>query len=301
MELRQLRYFVKTAETLNFSEAARLLYVTQSTLSQQIRQLEQELNTMLFVRDSHNVTLTESGERLLPLAKHTIQDADICCSAIKDLNQMLSGSLNIGITYTFAPILTETLLAFMKEHPAVKLNIYYKTMEELMGMLSKRELDFVLSFKPSTVHPDIDSHTLFDNHLSVILRRQHPLADKNRIILEEILPHRVAMPAKGLQSRNTFDQMFPHACERMNVAVELNEVNVLLNIVRESNLLTILSEAVICQIPSLKAIPFDYPENRMVGCVHTLRNSYRKRSAEEFIRMLRDSEAVRERANQWLL
>ena len=108
MELRQLRYFVKTAETLNFSEAARLLYVTQSTLSQQIRQLEQELDTMLFVRDSHNVTLTESGERLLPLAKHTIQDADICCSAIKDLNQMLSGSLNIGITYTFAPILTET-------------------------------------------------------------------------------------------------------------------------------------------------------------------------------------------------
>ena len=64
MELRQLRYFVKTAETLNFSEAARLLYVTQSTLSQQIRQLEQELDTMLFVRDSHNVTLTDSGERL---------------------------------------------------------------------------------------------------------------------------------------------------------------------------------------------------------------------------------------------
>lgn len=58
MELRQLKYFVKAAETLNFSEAARLLYVTQSTLSQQIRQLEQELDTMLFDRDSHNVRLT---------------------------------------------------------------------------------------------------------------------------------------------------------------------------------------------------------------------------------------------------
>lgn len=112
MELRQLKYFVKTAETLNFSEAARLLYVTQSTLSQQIRQLEQELDTQLFFRDSHTVTLTESGKKLLPLAKHTINDAETCGHAIKDLNKMLSGSLNIGITYSFAPILTETVIAF---------------------------------------------------------------------------------------------------------------------------------------------------------------------------------------------
>ena len=95
MELRQLKYFVKTAETLNFSEAARLLYVTQSTLSQQIRQLAQELGTALFVRDSHSVSLTESGEQLLPLAKRTLQDAAACQDRIKDLQQMLCGSLNI--------------------------------------------------------------------------------------------------------------------------------------------------------------------------------------------------------------
>ena len=78
MELRQLKYFVKTAETLNFSEAARALFVTQSTLSQQIRQLEQEMDTLLFERDSHSVQLTESGERLLPLAKRTLMDAVTC-------------------------------------------------------------------------------------------------------------------------------------------------------------------------------------------------------------------------------
>lgn len=301
MELRQLKYFVKTAETLNFSEAARLLYVTQSTLSQQIRQLEQELDTQLFIRDSHTVTLTESGERLLPLAKHTINDAETCGQAIKDLNHMLSGSLNIGITYTFAPILTETVITFMKEHPGVKLNIFYKTMEELMGMLVKRELDFVLAFKPQNMHPDIDSHPLFDNHLSVILSRNHPLADKDKITVEEILPQRIAMPSKGLQARNKFDTMFPHVYDRLNVAVELNEVNVLLDIVRGSSLLTILSEAVTCNIPTIKAIPLEYPENHMVGCVHTHRSAYRKRAAEAFIMMLRESQAVRERANQWLL
>ena len=66
MELRQLRYFVKAAETLNFSEAAKGLYITQSTLSQQIRQLETELDVQLFQRNSHEVTLTEAGAELLP-------------------------------------------------------------------------------------------------------------------------------------------------------------------------------------------------------------------------------------------
>ena len=300
MELRQLKYFVKTAETLNFSEAARALFVTQSTLSQQIRQLEQEMDTLLFERDSHSVQLTESGERLLPLAKRTLMDAVTCMDTVNDLKKMLSGSLNIGITYTFAPILTETVIAFTKAHPAVKLNIFYKTMEELMSMLEKRELDFVLSFKPSSVHPAIESHVLFDNNLSVIVNRYHPLAEKEKITIQDILPHGIAMPAKGLQSRNEFDKLYPSAYNQMKVRMELNEVNVLLDIVRGSSLITILSEAVIHQTNGLVAIPFDVPDNIMVGCVHTERGSYRKKAAEEFIRMLQESEAVRERAIQWL-
>ena len=89
MELRQLKYFVKTAETLNFSEAAKTLFVTQSTLSQQIRQLEQEIDTVLFVRDSHSVQLTESGERLLPLAEKTLKDATSCLDMVRDLKNYI--------------------------------------------------------------------------------------------------------------------------------------------------------------------------------------------------------------------
>ena len=79
-----------------------------------------------------------------------------------------------------------------------------------------------------------------------------------------------------------------------------NEVNVLLDIVHGSSLITILSEAVIHQTTGLVAIPFDVPGNVMVGCVHTERRAYRKKAAEEFIRMLQESDAVRERAIQWL-
>ena len=165
MELRQLRYFVKAAETLNFSEAAKGLYITQSTLSQQIRQLETELDVQLFQRNSHEVTLTEAGAELLPYAKETLYTADTCKEHIRDLQQLLTGTLNIGVTYSFSPILTETVLAFMKLYPEVKLNIFYKTMTELMQMLVKREVDFVLAFKPTRRYEQIESHILFDNHL----------------------------------------------------------------------------------------------------------------------------------------
>ena len=83
MELRQLKYFVKSAEYLNFSEAAKHLYITQSTLSQQIKQLEFELGFTLFLRNSRHISLTEAGEEFLPFAKRTIQDAEMFCIFIQ--------------------------------------------------------------------------------------------------------------------------------------------------------------------------------------------------------------------------
>ena len=75
MELRQLRYFATVARTLNFTEASRQLYITQGTLSQQLRQLEFELGSDLFTRTSRSVELTEAGEALLPLAEEMIRRA----------------------------------------------------------------------------------------------------------------------------------------------------------------------------------------------------------------------------------
>ena len=200
MELRQLKYFVKTAELLNFSEAARNLYITQSTLSQQIKQLEAELGTQLFERNTHGVVLTESGEELLPYARKTLHTADSCVEHIRDIKNVVTGSLNIGVTYTFSPILTETLLSFMKLYPNVKLNIFYKTMEELMAMLDKRDLDFVLAFKPTGTaqYARISSHILFDNHLVAIVSESHLLAKRQKVTLDELQGYDFALPSKGL-------------------------------------------------------------------------------------------------------
>ena len=97
MEIRQLIYFVETAEILNFSAAAKILRVSQSTLSQQIKQLEAELEEDLFCRNSHNVTLTEAGCELLPFARRTVREAANCQQRINDIKKIAIGNLSIWL------------------------------------------------------------------------------------------------------------------------------------------------------------------------------------------------------------
>ena len=299
MEIRQLRYFVRMAQTLNFSEAARSLYVSQSTLSQQIKSLEDELGTVLFQRDSHSVSITEGGEMLLPLAIQTLQDSEACKAQMNDLKELLTGELNIGVTYSFSHILTETVKNFVKEYPGVKLNIFYRNMAELMEVLRHREVDLVLAFKPDQPYEEIESSCLFGDKLSVIMRRDHPLADRESISLEELKRHRLAIPAKGLQARNALEKYICIERSGLNVSLEINEANILLDIVQNTNLLTMLSDASVRGRDFLKAVPLNLPDNQMQGCVHTLKRVYHKRSAEVFIKMLRDANTIHEISNKW--
>lgn len=299
MELRQLRYFAKAAETLNFSDAARALNIAQSSLSQQIRQLEDELNVQLFLRNSHSIQLTEAGELMLPYALRTIHDAQNCSDRIHDLQKLLIGTLNIGVTHSFSPILTETVISFMKMYPRIRLNIVYKTMSELMQLLSKHNLDFVLAFKPTQSIPDVESHILFQNSLSAVVNSAHPLASKERVTLAELEEYTLALPSKGLQARNAFDNIITEY-SRCKIHIELNEVNLLLKLVRQTNLVTILAEDSIYNEHDVKAVPLDVPDNEMVGCVHILKDTYHKQSMKEFIRLMSESLEVKKRQNPWI-
>ena len=299
MELRQLRYFAKAAETLNFSHAANCLNIAQSSLSQQIKQLEDELGTQLFIRDSHSILLTEAGEVILPFALRTIHDAEACADRIRDLRKMLTGTLNIGVTHSFSPILTESVISFIKMYPKINVNIVYKQMNELMELLSNHELDFVLAFKPIYPLPNVESHILFQNTLSVIVGNNHPLASKDKVSISELENYDLALPSKGLQARNAFDDIVT-GYDKFNIRIELNDVNTLLKLVRQTSLVTVLAEDSIYDACDVKAVPINVPDNQMSGCVHILKETYRKHSMQEFVRILTESIAVKRFQNNWI-
>ena len=292
MELRQLRYFLKVAELLNFSEASKALFVTQSTLSQQIKQLETELDSTLFERNSHEVTLTEAGKKLVEYAQTVVVDADICQQKMNDLKDLATGELNIGVTFTFSPLLTETVLDFMKRYPGVRLNIIYKTMAELMDMLQRHEVDFVLAFKPTEKNERVESYVLFNNKLVAAMSVTHPLAKRKSITIDDLKYCQVAMPAHGLQNRNAFDNIAEQSAKNINIRLEINDINILLKLVRQSKLVTVLAEAALHNEEGLVGIPLEMGNTDMEGCLHTLKNGYIKHSARAFYRLLSQSHTI---------
>ena len=187
----------------------------------------------------------------------------------------------------------------MKLYPHIKLNIIYEPMNKLMELLAKRQLDFVLAFKPTQPIADVESHTLFQNRLSAVVSATHQLASKEKVTLSELEKYDLALPSKGLQARNAFDSIV-NGSDNFNIRIELNEVNILLKLIRQTRLVTVLAEDSIYNERDVKAIPIDIPENEMMGCVHILKDSYHKHSMKEFVRLLSESIAVKVRQNSWI-
>lgn len=295
MELRQLKYFVKSAEYLNFSVAAKHLYITQSTLSQQIKQLEFELGFELFLRNSRHISLTEAGEEFLPFARKTIQDAEDGVQRLYDLQHVKTGTLRIGVTYSLSTVLTEAVIGFIKAYPGIKLEIIYKTVDELLTLLRERKVDFVLSYKPLCNAPDIASMFLFENALALVVDKEHPLANRKNIKLQELSGKELLLPSKGLQARTMFDRLIEGKNFLFNSSLELNETNILLQMVATGHYATILSTSAVFGKPRFRAIPIDEAGNTMEASLLYLEDAYQKTAAKKFIEILLDTDAVKRR------
>ena len=286
MEFRQLRYFVKVAELRSFSEASKSLFVSQSTLSQQIKQLEDELGVDLLVRDSRHVALSDYGEQYLPYAKQVLKDVDASTERMKDVRGLNIGTLNVGATYTFCPLLADTVRDYMKRYPGIKLKLYCRSMENLMEMLERGQLDVALSYKPLQSYDDIDSHILFNSKLCVIAGKANPVAQMKKIRLAELERLQLALPANGLQARNAFDSLLYGQNFKYDVRLEVNDLNILLNMVSRTNLVTLLSEATVRGNKDFVAIELDHPHSEMEGSFHLLKGTYCKNATKEFIKFL---------------
>lgn len=291
MELRQLKYFVGIAETGRFSNASKQLFISQSAVSQQIKALEDELGTQLFVRNTHSVALTESGQELLPYARQVLKGVDDCFNRIADIKGLLCGELNIGLTYTLEPYLRHAMIKFMKEYPKVKLNTHYRNLPELLGKLRTHEIDIMLSMMPVSPHEFIDSVPLLEYRLSAIMRNTHPLAHKERLNFYDLERQNLILPEKGIRDRNALESYVHAETGDLNIRALINDANAILNILQETNYISILAENTICNRPGLCAIPIDGLDKYIKVYAHFNREYSRKHSADVFLKVFKESSA----------
>lgn len=284
MELRQLKYFKKACELGNFSEAARLLHISQSTLSQQIKQLEDELDILLFDRIGKRIIPTEAGLAFLPYANLAIQDAENGKQIIRDLKGIETGELRIGVTFSLGPLLVSALSSFTKAYPKIKVFITFGTSDELMEQLENNALDFVLSFKPHGLYENFDKLFLFNSRLCFVVHRSHPLAGLSSITLKRLEQTPLILPEKGFATRKKIEKICKENKLELRAGVEINDVHTIIHCLRDGQWGTILTEAAIRGEANLVQIPILY-QNQLTSQAFLFwpPGSYRKRSSLVFV------------------
>ncbi|MBQ7282973.1 MAG: LysR family transcriptional regulator, partial [Spirochaetales bacterium] len=149
MELRVLKYFVTVAEELNITRAAEKLNISQPPLSNQIRALEEELDTVLFIRGKRHLLLTESGQLLYRHAKEILSLSEKTSNEIRQMGKDLSGTISIGLVEGSAPdIASKWIESFIRKYPDIKFRIMDGNSDELIERLRSGLINLAVITSP---------------------------------------------------------------------------------------------------------------------------------------------------------
>ena len=289
MEIRQLKYFIAIAECNSFSEASRRCFLSQSAISQQIKLLEEELNTTLFNRSSHKVELTQSGEIFLPLAKKVIKSVCDCQEKMADINEVLSGDLSIGLTYSLEAYVRHAMVKFMKLYPQVHLKIYYKTIPEMIRMLRNGELDMAFSIKVEGEEDWVDSLPIIEYECRAVMNVTHPLSKKAEISFKDLENQGLIVPELGKKDRNPIEYYLHHDARNLKVRATINDPCAILNLLKLTNYICLMSQHTIDGIDELTSVKIKELSEPNICYVHRLKGAYCKKSSEVFLDILRES------------
>ncbi len=190
MELRHLRYFVAVAEELNFTRAAERLRTAQPSLSQQIRDLEQELGVELLTRTKRHVALTPAGAVFLDEARLVLAQAERACQMARAAARPAGGALRIGMVPAAEIKIFPRMMSLMRsQYPHVELTFHSLTTPEMEAALLAGTIDIAF-LRPPVGNARLASETVLEEELVVLMPADHPLT-----ALKTVTPEALASAA----------------------------------------------------------------------------------------------------------
>ncbi|MGR6974581.1 LysR substrate-binding domain-containing protein [Streptomyces cynarae] len=257
MELRHLQHFVAVAEDQHFTRAAERLMVSQSGLSASIRALERELRAPLFVRTTRRVTLTEAGRALLGEAERILAQVRAAHEAVAAVQGVLRGTLALGTEQCIPGVHVAGLLAaFRRRHPDVEIRLRQAGSGALAEGVASGRLDLAFAYRTQADTDQLRSVSLTSEPMTVLCHPDHRLASHGAVLTPEELGGEVFVdfhPDWG--PRRTTDAAFSAAGVRRTVALEVNDVHSLLDLVDENLGIAVVPRHFRHKRPSLTALP----------------------------------------------
>jgi LysR family cyn operon transcriptional activator len=259
MELRHLRYFIALAGSLNFTRAAERLHVTQSTLSHQIKQLEDEIGSALFDRSGKRVALTEAGDEFLHHCTRALQEIDLGLGALRHNASDVTGELRIGSTHTFnLGFIPDCIASFHERHPRVKVVVEELSADQIAQRLQQGSLDLGIAYRPSAPG-SLQFEPLYNEEMVLVVARGHALARRKRVRMVELNGLPMALLPASFVTRQMLDECFSSCGAHPQVVAEINTLAPMMELVAKTQLASIVAANAVTSVLGLVVVRLESP------------------------------------------
>ena len=280
MKLRDLEYLVAVDEERHFHKAAARCFVSQPTLSGQLKKLEDELGVQLVERTNRHVEMTEVGLAVSKQARHVLTEVKTIDDIVQAYKDPMKGELRLGLIPTIAPYLLPVIMPDLgKVFPNLKLWLYEHQTEILLEKLDRGELDFLILALPIEKHQFIEVD-LFREPFRLAIKRGDKLSSRKKVNLGDIVNHEMLLLEEGHCLRgHVLDAC--HFSDAINGSqFQATSLETLRHMVGEGAGLTLIPELAIpkrtTKKDSVQYIEFSDPKpSRRIGMLYR-KNSYRE-------------------------
>ncbi|MGG2081781.1 LysR family transcriptional regulator [Lysinibacillus pakistanensis] len=253
MDLKQLQYFIAVTEQMNFSKAAEKLHISQPSLSNAIKKLEQEIGSPLLKRNTRNLQLTEAGELLYERAKVILKNMEVLKIEMDEVIVHGTSEVTIGVMESIKHWLPKVIANYKRDYPQMMIHLV-----DILG--SKRVKKSLKSYKTHVIitnqrmdDDELEVQSLYEERLVAVLPLNHPLAEKDRLTFADLCNEPFIISTEGFQTRLDILSAFEQANVKMNIQYEIERFETAVSLVRENLGITILPENYL-QGPTAKTI-----------------------------------------------
>lgn len=287
MELRQLRYFLSVAETEHLTQSAQSLFVTQSTLSHGLRQLEGELGVTLFDRVGRGLKISQAGLAFKGYVGRAVQELEAGRMELARLNGLQAGTLTVGVIPTFMDTLVPSAVAnFSAQYPGIKVSIRDLRADLIEEQLMAGQLDVGIAFHP-TEREEIDAEHLFTEQLQLLVSRDHRLARRRSMPMAQLHELPLCLLPRSFATRRMLEDSFRAAGVAPQVRVEMESVSALIAACESGQLATIVPERAAAMNSQMRAITLTDPQPARHAGILWRKGASRSAAAQAFVELLR--------------
>lgn len=290
MELRQYQYFVTIAELMSFSKAAKVLHISQPSLSNAIKNLENEIGFQLLERNTRMMRLTEGGEILYERALHLLAESEAIKKELAEVKLSGTGDLFLGMIESAKHWMPKTIAAYNEQYPHIHLHLTEVLSGEDVKKSLKSYQTHAIITNQLVKDEEIEILPLYREKFVLLLHQSHPLHAKSLVKLEDLATEPLIITSEGFQTRTDILNAFESEKVTPTIKYEIERFETALSFVNENLGIAIIPENYLEGSQNYRIISKTLDSSKLERTVYLtyMKNRYMSPATQAFIHKVKD-------------